>query len=78
MNLTVDLLLIDGWAHLDLDVLKLVGPHIRKVGIVISDNISTFKDELKPYVEFLQNPANGYRSSTLGLKGGTEFAVKVN
>jgi predicted O-methyltransferase YrrM len=69
--------LVDGWAHLALDVLKVLDPFIRKGGVVISDNVGTFKDALKPYVEFLQDPSNGYRSSTLQLKGGTEFSVKA-
>jgi predicted O-methyltransferase YrrM len=73
----VDLVLVDGWAHLALDVLKVLDPFIRKGGVVISDNVGTFKDALKPYVEFLQDPSNGYRSSTLQLKGGTEFSVKA-
>ncbi|MEH2274536.1 MAG: class I SAM-dependent methyltransferase [Nostoc sp.] len=77
LNQTVDLVLIDGWTHLALDVLKIIDPLIRPGGIIISDNVNTFKDALKSYVEFLQNPANGYRTSTLNLKGGTEFSVKV-
>ncbi|MEH2243278.1 O-methyltransferase [Nostoc sp.] len=77
LNQTVDLVLIDGWTHLALDVLKILDPLIRPGGVIISDNVNTFKESLKPYVEFLQNPANGYRSSTLDLKGGTEFSVKV-
>lgn len=77
LNQTVDLVLSDGWTHLAFDVLKILDQLIRPGGIIISDNVSTFKESLKPYVEFLQNPANGYRSSTLNLKGGTEFSVKV-
>lgn len=77
LNLTVDLLLIDGWPNLALDVLKMVDPFIRKGGIVVSDNIGTFKEELKPYVKFLQDRSNGYCSTTLNLRGGTEFSVKV-
>ncbi|MEM7714719.1 MAG: class I SAM-dependent methyltransferase [Cyanobacteria bacterium P01_A01_bin.68] len=73
----VDILLVDGWADLALDILKLVDPSIRKGGIVISDNVGTFKEDLRSYVEYLQDPENGYRSTTLNLKGGTEFAVKV-
>jgi predicted O-methyltransferase YrrM len=73
----VDLVLVDGWAHLALDVLKVLNPSIREGGVVISDNVGTFKDALKPYVEFLQDPSNGYRSSTLQLKGGTEFSIKA-
>jgi predicted O-methyltransferase YrrM len=77
LDRTVDLVLIDGWGHLALDVLKLIDSFIHIDGIVICDNVSTFKQELRPYVEFLQNPDNGYRSTTLNLKGGTEFSVKV-
>ncbi|MDF5707815.1 MAG: tRNA (adenine(22)-N(1))-methyltransferase TrmK [Nostoc sp. S4] len=76
-NQTIDLVLIDGWIHLALDVLKILDPSIRLGGIVISDNVKTFKEPLKDYVEFLQNPVNGYQSSTLKMKGGTEFSVKV-
>ncbi|MEH2180222.1 O-methyltransferase [Nostoc sp.] len=77
LNQTIDMVLIDGWAHLALDVLKLVDPFVRPGGIVVSDNIGTFKDDMKSYVEFLQDPVNGYRSTTLPLKDGTEFSVKV-
>lgn len=77
LNQPVDLVLMDGWAHLAIEVLKLVDPFIRTGGIILSDNVGTFKDEMKSYVEFLQNPESGYRSTTLALKGGTEFSVKV-
>ena len=78
LNQEVDMLLVDGWADLALDILKLVEPSIRKGGIVISDNVGTFKADLRSYVEYLQDPENGYRSTTLNLKGGTEFAVKID
>lgn len=73
----VDMLLVDGWADLALDILKLVDPSIRKGGIVVSDNVGIFKQDLRIYVGYLQDPKNGYCSTTLNLKGGTEFAVKV-
>ncbi|MEM7555569.1 MAG: class I SAM-dependent methyltransferase [Cyanobacteria bacterium P01_A01_bin.84] len=76
LNQTVDMVLIDGWPPIALDVLKLIDPFIRKGGIVISDNIGTFKKDMKSYVNFLQDPANGYCSTTLNLRGGTELAVK--
>ncbi|MBW4690470.1 MAG: class I SAM-dependent methyltransferase [Lyngbya sp. HA4199-MV5] len=73
----IDLVLMDGWANLAIEVLKLVDPHIRPGGVIVSDNVGTFKEALQSYVAFLQNPASRYRSSTLALKGGTEFSVKV-
>ncbi|MEH1840869.1 MAG: class I SAM-dependent methyltransferase [Nostoc sp.] len=48
-NQTVDLVLIDGWTHLALDVLKILDPLIRPGGIVVSDNVKTFKEPLKDY-----------------------------
>lgn len=73
----IDLVLMDGYPHLALDILRLLHPQIRQGGLVISDNVGTFKTALNPYVEFLQAPINGYRSSTLALKGGTELSIKV-
>jgi predicted O-methyltransferase YrrM len=77
LNLTLDLILIDGWGHLALEVLQLVEPWLRTGGIVVCDNVGTFKQELRAYVEYVQNPDNGYRSTTLNLKAGTELSVKV-
>jgi predicted O-methyltransferase YrrM len=74
----VDMLLVDGFPTLALDVLKLVAPRLRTGGIVLSDNIGTFKQDLRAYVAYLQDPANGFRSATLGLRGGTEFSVKIS
>ncbi|BDM77389.1 O-methyltransferase [Acaryochloris marina] len=74
---SIDLVLIDGYPHLALDILRLLHPQIRQGGLVISDNVGTFKTALNPYVEFLQTPTNGYRSATLPLKGGTELSIKV-
>ncbi|NEP58617.1 MAG: methyltransferase domain-containing protein [Symploca sp. SIO2G7] len=77
LDRTIDLVLVDGWPNLALEVLKLLHPYIKKGGIIISDNMYTFKDELKSYIEFLQNSTNGYRFSILPLSDGTGFSVKV-
>ncbi|NOK62121.1 MAG: O-methyltransferase [Chloroflexi bacterium AL-W] len=77
LNQSVDLILVDGWPHLALDILKLVDPYIRKGGIVVTDNVRSFKEALYPYITYLQNPQNGYRTSILDLGGGTALAVKV-
>lgn len=74
---SIDLLLNDGFPVYQLDVLKLLHPFIRPGGIVITDNVGLFREDMKPYVEFLRNPANGYRSTTLALNEGTEMAVRV-
>jgi predicted O-methyltransferase YrrM len=77
LNQPIDMVLMDGWAHLAIEVLKLLNPLIKPGGLIVSDNVGTFKADLRSYVEFLQNPGSGYRSITLDLKGETELSVKV-
>lgn len=74
----VDLILLDGWKDLYLPMLKLLTPKLRKGSVVIADNIFTFKTGLAPYVEHMQNPANGFRSTTLTLGEGIEYSVFEN
>ncbi len=71
----IDLVLLDGWKDLYLPMLKLLKPKLRKGSVVIADNIFTFKDGLAPYVAHMQNPANGFRSTTLSLGEGLEYSV---
>ncbi len=71
----VDLVLLDGWKDLYLPMLKLLTPKLRKGSVVIADNIFTFRTGLAHYVEHMQNPANGFRSTTLTLGEGIEYSV---
>ncbi|MCY1054458.1 class I SAM-dependent methyltransferase [Nannocystis sp. SCPEA4] len=73
----IDMVLLDGWKDLYLPVIRMLGPQVRPGGVVIGDNIFTFKRDLAPYVAYMQDPANGFRSSTLHLADGTEFSVRV-
>jgi predicted O-methyltransferase YrrM len=72
----VDFVLIDGWPtgaepSLAKQVIDVVAPQIRKGGMILNDNGE------EDYLAFVRNPANGFRSMTLPLKGGTELSVKV-
>ncbi|MCY1012505.1 class I SAM-dependent methyltransferase [Nannocystis pusilla] len=73
----IDMMLLDGWKDLYLPIIRMLGPQVRPGGVVIGDNIFTFKRDLAPYVAYMQDPANGFRSSTLHLADGTEFSVRV-
>jgi len=73
----IDMLLLDGWKDGYLPAIKLLGPHVRRGGLVIGDNIFTFRRDLAPYVAYMQDPRNGFRSSTLNLADGTELSVRV-
>ncbi len=72
----VDFVLIDGWPgdegpSLALQVMRIVAPQVRAGGLVMNDNA---EDD---YLEYVRDPANGFRSLSLPLKGGTELSVKV-
>jgi len=72
----VDFALIDGWPlaegpSLAYQVIKIVAPQIRIGGYVMNDNAEP------DFLEFIRDPANGFLSISLPLKGGTELCVKV-
>jgi predicted O-methyltransferase YrrM len=72
----VDFALIDGWPgdegpSLALEVMQVLAPQMRLGAIVLNDNAEA------DYLAFVRDPANGFRSMTLPLKGGTELSVKA-
>jgi predicted O-methyltransferase YrrM len=71
-----DFALIDGWPgeeepSLSLEVMRIVVPQLRAGALVLNDNAEG------DYLAFVRDPANGFRSMSLPLKGGTELSVKV-
>ena len=74
---TVDMAFLDGYECLYLTILKALVPNLRRGSVVLADNIFTFRKALKPYVSYVQNPANGFHSVTLMLKDGTEYSVRL-
>jgi predicted O-methyltransferase YrrM len=74
---TVDFVLLDGAKQLYLEMLQLLTPHLRTGSVVLADNILIFRKSLRPYVEHVQNPRNGFRSVTLFLGSGTEYSVRL-
>ncbi len=71
----IDLVLLDGWKDLYLPMLRLLMPKLRKGSVVMADNITMFKKDLRPYVDFVQDPTNGFQSTTLPLGSGLEYSV---
>ena len=73
---SVDFALIDGWPaptgpSLAREVIEIVAPQLRVGGYVLNDNAEP------DFLDFIRDPANGFISMTLPLKGGTELALKV-
>jgi predicted O-methyltransferase YrrM len=73
----VDFVLIDGWpsgdkVSLARQVMEIVSPQIRVGGLVMNDNGE------EDYLAYMRDPANGFLSTSLPLKNGTELSVKVS
>lgn len=70
----VDLVLLDGGSDLYTEILQLLLPRLRPGALVIADNMD---DDHHPYARWVRDPANGFVSSSITLKGGTEYSVWV-
>jgi predicted O-methyltransferase YrrM len=73
----VDFALIDGWPNgqdpsLAREVIEILAPQIRTGGYVVNDNAEL------DFLQFMRDPANGFISVSLPLKGSTELCVKVS
>jgi predicted O-methyltransferase YrrM len=73
----VDLVLLDGAKQLYLDILRMLEPRLHTGSVVLADNILIFRKALRPYVDYVQDPAHGFRSVTLFLGSGTEYSVRM-
>jgi predicted O-methyltransferase YrrM len=78
LDAPIDFLLLDGWKDLYLPMLKMLSPKMHPGTVVMADNIFTFKKALRPYVEYMQNRANGFDSVSLpiGSGHGMEYSVR--
>jgi predicted O-methyltransferase YrrM len=74
----VDFMLIDIWTPMARPALELVAPYLRDGAVVIADNTSQFADAYRDYFEFVNDPANRFRTMTLPFEGGLEFTVRCD
>jgi predicted O-methyltransferase YrrM len=77
LGVPVDFALIDGWPNgqgpsLAREVIEILAPQIRTGGYVVNDNAEP------DFLQFIRDPANGFISVSLPLKGSTELCVKVS
>jgi len=71
----VDLVLLDGWKDIELDVLRTLQPQLRPGALVFTDNIDTFEADNRDQRNYMADSDNGFRSVVLPLKQGMEVAV---
>ena len=58
----VSVVFLDGWKELYLPVLRLLEPALQPGALVVADDIDLFPDALKPYLDYVRDPAHGYVS----------------
>ncbi|MGO9107607.1 MAG: O-methyltransferase [Thermoguttaceae bacterium] len=75
---TLDLLFLDGWKLMYLDVPKVIMPQLRQGAVVLADDVTLFPQDVESYSVFVRDPANGLVTATLPLGDGTEYSVKLS
>ena len=77
---TVDLLLLDGWLDLRLPILKIVQPRLRPGALVIVDDIDLHigRDFTQGFLEYVNDPANGFLSLRLPVHQGVQVCLKLS
>jgi predicted O-methyltransferase YrrM len=73
----IDLLFLDGWNNLYLEVLKLLSSKLRRGSVILADDLNLFPEELASYLDYVRNPANGFVSVALAIDDGIEYTVKL-
>ncbi len=74
---SMDLLFLDGWKLMYLDMLKLLLPNLRQEAAVLADDVTLFLNEVATYLDFVHDPANGFVTATLPLGDGIEYSVRL-
>ncbi|MFJ9893189.1 O-methyltransferase [Streptomyces sp. NPDC091280] len=67
--------LLDGWKDLCLPVLKLLEPRLAPGTLVVADDTSFAS--MRPYLDYVRDPANGYRSVAFPVEDGMEISCRL-
>ncbi len=73
---TIDLLFLDGWKDLCLDILHVLAASLRPGSVVLADDVALFPEQYASYLAYIRDPANGFVSVYLTLGDGMEYSVK--
>ena len=72
----VDFVLMDIWTEMARPAVELIGPHLRKGGVIVADNTTRVRGAYAKFFEYVEDPANALTSMTLPFAGGLELIVK--
>lgn len=72
----VDFMLMDIWTEMARPAIELVGPHLRRGGVVIADNVTQFAGSYADYFAYIDDPANRFTTLILPYEGGLGMSVR--
>ena len=64
------------WTPLALPTLKIIQPRLRRGAVVLADN-TLWSSLYKDFLDYIHDPANGFKTTTLPFSGGLEMAVYI-
>ena len=73
----VSMVFLDGWKNVYLPVLKLLEPSLLPGALVAADDLDLFPEVLKPYLEYVRNPENGYVSVAIPIGDAMELSARA-
>lgn len=73
----IDLLFLDGWKSLYLPVLELLEGKLRPGAIVVADDLRVMPEMIRPYVDYVRDPENGYDSVEIPIGDGLELSLRA-
>ena len=73
----LELVLLDGWKDLCLPVLRQLEPRLRPGALVVADDVDQGDGLLGPYLQYVRDPANGYRCVTFPIEDGMEISCRL-
>ena len=73
----VDFVLMDIWTEMARPAIELIAPHLRPGAVVVADNTARVRHTYQAFFDFVEAPANGFKTMTLPFEGGLEFTVKI-
>ena len=73
----VSVAFLDGWKEIYLPFLRMIEQSLLPGAFVVADDLDLFPDELRDYLTYVRDPANGYVSVMLPIGDAMELSVRT-
>lgn len=73
----IDFVLMDIWTEMARPAIELLAPHLREGAVIIADNTLSHREPYRAYFDFIADPSNRLRTTTLPFSGGLEMTVRL-